>query len=159
MRFLLCSMLLGSFSIDEVNGNDCHKSRTELQVVFTYVSICHISGRKRKISYQLLLFVHQQLYSAALLSVSLEIGCKPRRGDKNCVQCTNKDLVKELFDLKNFQTNWSSVLKWQCTVPSKEQFRSPAFPTAKQQRLILYRYFNGACAHQSSCSKICQQDA
>ena len=37
----------------------------------------HVGGRKQKISNQLLLFVHQQLYIAALLSVSLEIGCKP----------------------------------------------------------------------------------
>ena len=66
--------------------------------------------------------------------------------DKNWVQSTDKVLVKENFDflfpilmLKNFQTNWSSVLKWRYTVPFKEQFRFPAFLTAKQQRLILYR--------------------
>ena len=38
----------------------------------------HVSGRKQKISNELPLFVHQQLlYIVALLSVSLEIGCKP----------------------------------------------------------------------------------
>ena len=40
----------------------------------------HVGGRKQKISRWLLLFVHQQLYIAALLSVSLEIGCKPPIG-------------------------------------------------------------------------------
>ena len=38
---------------------------------------CHVSGRKQKISNELPLFVHQQLYIVALLSVSLEIACKP----------------------------------------------------------------------------------
>ena len=37
----------------------------------------HAGGRKQKISPYLLLFIHQQyLYIAAVLSVSLEIGCK-----------------------------------------------------------------------------------
>ena len=36
-----------------------------------------VDDRKQKISHWLLLFVHQQLYIAALLSESLEIGCKP----------------------------------------------------------------------------------
>ena len=48
-----------------------------LQVVFTLRHSCHVGGLKQQISNQLLLFVHQQLYIAALLSVSLDIGCKP----------------------------------------------------------------------------------
>ena len=46
-------------------------------MVFTLRHSRHVGGRKQKISNELLLFVHQQLYIAALLSVSLEIGCKP----------------------------------------------------------------------------------
>lgn len=37
----------------------------------------HVGGQKQKISNLLLLFVHQPLYIAALLSMSLQIGCKP----------------------------------------------------------------------------------
>ena len=46
-------------------------------MVFTLRHSGHVGGRKQKISNEHLLFVHQQLYIAALLSVSLEIGCKP----------------------------------------------------------------------------------
>ena len=47
------------------------------QVVFTLRHSRHVGGQKQKIFHQLLLFVHQQLYIAALSSLSLEIGCKP----------------------------------------------------------------------------------
>ena len=46
-------------------------------MVFTLGHSCHAGGRKQKISHQLFLFLHQQLYIAALSSLSLEIGCKP----------------------------------------------------------------------------------
>ena len=52
------------------------KSRS-LQVVFTLRHSHKVGGRQQKISNQLLLFVHQQLYIAALSSVSPEICCKP----------------------------------------------------------------------------------
>ena len=48
-------------------------------MVFTLHPSRHgnVGGRKQKISHWLLLFAHQQLYIAALLSLCLEIGCKP----------------------------------------------------------------------------------
>ena len=51
-------------------------------MIFTLRHGRHVGGRKQKISHYLLLFVHQQLYIAALLSVSLEIGCKPPIGGR-----------------------------------------------------------------------------
>ena len=46
-----------------------------LKVIFTLRHRRHVGGRKQKVSHKLLLFVHQQLYIAALLFVSLETGC------------------------------------------------------------------------------------
>ena len=69
------------------NAINDHLCQLPQQVVFTLRHSRHVGGRKQKISNQLLLFVHQQLYIAALLSVSLKIGCKPpisRR--RNCKQ-------------------------------------------------------------------------
>ena len=52
-------------------------SQHGLWKVFTLRHSRHVGGRKQKITHLRLLFVHQQLHIAALLSVSLEIGCKP----------------------------------------------------------------------------------
>ena len=45
-----------------------------------YVIATMLVDENEKISHYLLLFVHQQLYIAPFLSVSLEIGCKPPIG-------------------------------------------------------------------------------
>ena len=63
-----------------------------------------VGERKQKISHLLLLFVHQQLYIADLLSVSLEISCKLSIG-KGKLILSNK-LIKVEF---KFNSNSDSI--------------------------------------------------
>ena len=56
----------------------CHIVNQALVIrILTWFSSEMSVDEKQKISHWLLLFVHQQLHIAPLLSVSLEVGCKP----------------------------------------------------------------------------------
>ena len=73
-------------------------------VVFTLRRSSHVGRRKQKISYSLLLFVHQQLYIAALLSVSLEIGCcKPPICDVKVVKLQDDKVFRIINEWRPIQ--------------------------------------------------------
>ena len=113
----------------EVNG---------VQVVFTLRHSRHVGGRKQKISNQLLLFFHQQLYIAALLSVSLEIGCKP-----SIVNCQSMRL----------QITWRSFESLNQVLVLLQKVLVPLISGQKQKKTFARKFLKGMFVYpQDGCN-------
>ena len=92
-------MLLGSFSSTKLTAKTATNQELNYRWFSRYLIAATLVDENKRFLISSIFSSTSILYIAALLSVSLEIGCKPPTDDKNCVQYTKKVFVKDLFDL------------------------------------------------------------